>query len=91
MAHEITDPRLHVMSIDFPVPVHPLRIPNVRAQFATGSSVIDLRFLRMAGMLRKMVPVREGTDRVKLRTLTGSAAKVYGKVPVKFDAPRARV
>ncbi|CAL1710240.1 unnamed protein product [Somion occarium] len=83
------DPRLHAVSMGFPISVHPLRLPNTRAQFASGStvSVIDYRFLRLSGLLHEMVPLRPGVDQAKLLNNDGSRiAQVWGKVEVVFDA-----
>lgn len=81
------DPRLVAMSMGFPVSIHPLRIPNTRAQTAGGVSVIDYKFLRLSGLLHKMIPLRSGVDDVKLRNVDGSAIrKIYGRVAVTFDA-----
>lgn len=92
-ASPVADPRLVAMSMGFPVSIHPLRIPNTRAQTAAGVSVIDYKFLRLSGLLhkmtpfRKMTPLRSGQDDVKLRNVDGSAIrKVYGRVAVTFDA-----
>lgn len=64
MITEDDDPRLKAVSMGFPIMVHPLRIPNTRAQVSSGStySVIDFRFVRLAGFLHQMVPLRPQVD-----------------------------
>lgn len=75
------------MSVGFPVSIHPLRIPNTRAQTAAGDSVIDFKFLRLAGLLHKMIPLRPDVDDVVFTNVDGSPVKdVYGRVTVTFDA-----
>lgn len=87
MAKEGGDPRLVAMSMGFPVSVHPLRISNTRAQFSSGESVIDFKFLRLAGLLHKMTPLREGRDDVRLTATDGTEIRtVYGYIDVTFDA-----
>ncbi|TCD63451.1 hypothetical protein EIP91_005392 [Steccherinum ochraceum] len=83
-----SDSRLVSMSMGFPVSVHPLRLPNTRAQITSGVSVIDYNFLRIAGLIHKMTPVRADVDNVEL-TKSGDQTKVlqvYGRVVVTFDA-----
>ena len=85
----IQDPRLLAVSMGFPISVHPLRIPNTRANIssATTYSVIDFRFVRLAGLAHKMIPLRPDVDKVRLRSiLSGSPGKVVGWVNVAFDA-----
>lgn len=82
------DPRLAPMGDGFPVSVHPLRIPNARIQHSTASthSVIDFTFVRLSGLLHKMVPLRRDVDQVKLTGIFGNPAKILGYVDVLFDA-----
>ncbi|KZT28294.1 hypothetical protein NEOLEDRAFT_1129672 [Neolentinus lepideus HHB14362 ss-1] len=86
------DPRISAILPDvasFTISVHPLHLPNSRAMFSSASStsVIDWRFVRLAGLLPKMVPIRDGVDRVDLRSLYGGGPmRVYGRVDVLFDA-----
>ena len=80
------DPRLASVNMGFPVLVHPLRIPNARALVANGVSVIDYKFLRISGLIHKMIPLR-GIDDVHLFTMDDQKIKdVYGRVTVTFDA-----
>lgn len=81
------DHRLVAMSKGFPVSIHPLRTPNTRAQLAAGESVVDFKFLRLAGLLAKMVPLRTGVDKVHLHTIDGAEIRrIYGRVRIVFDA-----
>ncbi|EPQ51759.1 hypothetical protein GLOTRDRAFT_122974 [Gloeophyllum trabeum ATCC 11539] len=86
------DPRLSAIlpgSMSFAISVHPLHIPNARAMWSTASStsIIDWRFVRLAGLLPQMVPLRHGIDRVTLTGIMGaSPMKVFGRVDVLFDA-----
>ncbi|TCD59855.1 hypothetical protein EIP91_011291 [Steccherinum ochraceum] len=85
VAHD--DPRIEAMGIGFPVSVHPLRLPNTRAHFATGASIVDFRFVRIAGLLHKMVPLRKGVDHVSIGTMAaGSQLRAYGRLRLVFDA-----
>ncbi|KAK7680375.1 hypothetical protein QCA50_016615 [Cerrena zonata] len=89
MTHEIGDRRLEAVSMGFPISVHPLRIPNTRAQVSTASShsVIDFRFVRLAGLLHEMTLLRPDVDDVKLSALLGNTSiEVLGWVDVTFDA-----
>lgn len=84
-----TDIRLTAMSTGFPISVHPLRLPNTRAQFSTGSSesIVDFRFVRIAGLLHKLIPLRDGVDKVVLTTIfSNDPLEVYGHVTFVFDA-----
>ncbi|TFK52980.1 hypothetical protein OE88DRAFT_1656710 [Heliocybe sulcata] len=76
----------------FSVSVHPLHLANTRAMWTSTSStsIIDWRFVRLAGLLPKMVPLRHGVDRVELEPFPGGSGgttmHVYGRVDVLFDA-----
>ncbi|KAJ3480611.1 hypothetical protein NLI96_g8218 [Meripilus lineatus] len=82
------DPRTFAVSMGFPVSIHPLRIPNTRAQHSSGSShsVIDYKFVRLAGLIHTMVPLRRGIDDVNLVGLSGGNIDVKGYVDIIFDA-----
>ncbi|THH32855.1 hypothetical protein EUX98_g1323 [Antrodiella citrinella] len=83
-----TDPRVQAVSLGFPISIHPLRTPNARGSISTGSdeSALDFRFLRLAGLLHKMIPLRDGVDDVRMQALDGSpVAPIYGRVTVVFD------
>lgn len=82
------DPSTFAVSMGFPVSVHPLRIPNTRADHSSASthSVIDFRFVRLAGLLHTMVPLRRGVDDVELKDVAGGTVDVKGYVDIIFDA-----
>lgn len=88
MMREISDVRLEAVSRGFPISVHPIHIPNTRAQLSTASthSVIDFRFVRLAGLLHNMVLLRPEVDNVVLKGPMGSPLDVLGWVDVTFDA-----
>lgn len=88
MAPVEEDPRIQAVSMGFPISVHPLRIPNTRAQHSSGSthSVIDFDFLRLSGLLHTMVPLRVGVDDVKLRNNSRGLIDIKGYVDLVFDA-----
>ncbi|THH32854.1 hypothetical protein EUX98_g1322 [Antrodiella citrinella] len=82
-----SDPRVEAVRSGFPISIHPLRLPNTRGRFAAGVSLLDFRFLRIAGLLHKMVPLREGVDEVVIKMLIGGGdVKIHGRVTVVFDA-----
>lgn len=82
------DPRILAVSMGFPISIHPLRVPNTRTQHSSGSthSVINLDFVRIAGLLHTMAPLRHGIDDVKLESRAGSLIDIKGYVDVVFDA-----
>ncbi|GBE83365.1 hypothetical protein BKA93DRAFT_256186 [Sparassis latifolia] len=84
---ESRDPRLIQMSMGFPISVHPIRIPNTRGMWSSASStsVVDVNFVRLAGILHRMLPLRL-VDDVQLSGVFGGNMKVYGRVDVSFDA-----
>ena len=89
LINEHDDPRLKAMSMGFPISIHPLRVSNARAQFSSASShsIIDFRFVRLAGLLHQMIPLRSRVDTVKLTPIYGgSPLHVLGYVNVLFDA-----
>lgn len=77
------DTRIDAVKYGFAVAVHPLRLPNTRALFSTASSVsaINFSFVRIAGLLGDMVPLRPGIDNVRI----DGASRVFGYVDVLFD------
>lgn len=65
------DPRLKAVSLGFPFSLRPRNIPNARAIFSSSSttSVVDYRFIRFAGLIPSMRPLRHSIDRVFLTQL----------------------
>ncbi|KAI0313877.1 hypothetical protein OF83DRAFT_1086027 [Amylostereum chailletii] len=83
------DPRLEAVSLGFAISIGNLRGLNARAMYAAASSdsVVDYRFVRLVGLLAKMMPLRPMCDKVALREVgTGREYKVYGQVDVPFIA-----
>ncbi|THG94151.1 hypothetical protein EW026_g7263 [Hermanssonia centrifuga] len=83
------DPRVQAISHDFPISVHPLRLPNSRALFSNLSSVsvVDYGFVRLAGLLHEMVPLRHEIDKVEIKDFHSDFTYVvYGYVTILFDA-----
>ncbi|PSR74718.1 hypothetical protein PHLCEN_2v9597 [Hermanssonia centrifuga] len=83
------DPRVQAISHGFPISVHPLRLPNSRALFSNLSSVsvVDYGFVRLAGLLHEMVPLRHEIDKVEIKDFHSDFTYVvYGYVTILFDA-----
>ena len=80
---ELPDPRVQAVSVGEPVLIHPLRIPNTRAVVTPSleASLFSLTFARIAGLIHKMILVRDGVDDIDIDPFS----TVLGRVPVHFD------
>lgn len=77
------DARLKAVSLGFPISLRPRSIPNARAIFSSDSStsVVDYRFIRFAGLIPSMRPVRPSIDRVSIIQLGGSPTTYLPSIP----------
>ncbi|KAI0049535.1 hypothetical protein FA95DRAFT_861355 [Auriscalpium vulgare] len=86
----MTDVRLRLVSLGFPIAMRRENVFNARAAHSAHSttSIVDVRFVRLAGLLQQMTPLRI-IDRVEIREVgTGRPYRVYGRVSVPFNAGR---